>query len=171
MTGTRHYKIHTRILDDLWPQVTRIHGSCDPWVFPRVYLWVPTEDPDSCSALVTDHWYRSSVTPETLIDDLPSWPNSQHKTFGTRLIEHWALSCISQCLLKVPNKNPTGSDVVRGIMQNPFTCQCSLFFIKAKRWSSFSGKCNFHARQTPPGDTHGTSGPPLTRAWPFWCHM
>ena len=51
MMGTRHYKIHTWILDDPWPRVTRIRGSCDPQVFPRVYLWVPTKDPDSCSAL------------------------------------------------------------------------------------------------------------------------
>ena len=30
-----------------------IHGSCDPWVFPRVNSWVPVSDPDSCPALFT----------------------------------------------------------------------------------------------------------------------
>jgi hypothetical protein len=53
VSGTRHHKIHTQILDDPWPRVIRIRGSCDPRVFPRVYLRVPAGDPDSCPALAT----------------------------------------------------------------------------------------------------------------------
>jgi len=51
MAGTYLHKNDTQILNNPSWRVSRTCGSCYPWVFPRVYLWVPVEDPDSCSAL------------------------------------------------------------------------------------------------------------------------
>ena len=46
------FRVATWILKDLYPQMTWIHGLGLPRVFPRVYLWVPVSDPDSCPALL-----------------------------------------------------------------------------------------------------------------------
>ena len=45
------FRVATWILKDLYPRMTWIHRSGLPRVFPRVYLWVPASDPDSCPAL------------------------------------------------------------------------------------------------------------------------
>jgi hypothetical protein len=44
---------HTWIRANPWSRVTRIRGSLDPQVFPRVYLRVTCVDPHPCSALMT----------------------------------------------------------------------------------------------------------------------
>jgi len=51
VAGTHLHKNHTQILSDPSWRVSWTCGSCYPWVFPRVYSWVPVEDPDLCSAL------------------------------------------------------------------------------------------------------------------------
>ena len=55
MVGTHLYKNYTQILSDPSWWVSRIRGSRYPWVFPRVYLWVPIKVPDLCSALTGSH--------------------------------------------------------------------------------------------------------------------
>jgi len=52
MAGIHLHEIDTQILKDPYPQVIQICGSWYPQVFPRIYLWVPAIDPDSCPALV-----------------------------------------------------------------------------------------------------------------------
>jgi hypothetical protein len=50
--GIRHCKIKTQICEDSFPQMIWICRSRYPWVFSRIYPWIPAIDPDSCSALV-----------------------------------------------------------------------------------------------------------------------
>ena len=79
MVGTRHPKIKTQIREDLFPRMTRIRGSHYSWVFPRIYLWVPVIDPDSCSALVP------AQSPNSDADTLPQGhslrPRGQTRTW------------------------------------------------------------------------------------------